>query len=1324
MPPRLIDIGINLTDPMFRGLYHGKQAHADDLLHVLARAKRAGVVRMIVTAGNLVDCKSAVELIKDHDDLFMTVGCHPTRCSEFESHPEGPEAYFGALKAMLEHPDAKQKIVAIGECGLDYDRLQFCPKETQLKYFERQFDLAESTRLPMFLHNRNTGDDFGKLVSAHRSRFTNGVVHSFTGTLEEMQHYIDLGLYIGINGCSLKTEDNLQVAVKIPLDKLLLETDGPWCDIRPTHASFKHLSKMTAEEQAIYSPASKKKERFEVGSMVKNRNEPCTMGQVLHVMASLHCMDPAALSDIVETSKIAQRMKTSDGSLHPATKLMPESKKRKSTSKQGDRFDTFSGYGINPDQDDEQDENHTTARNKKSPTHGKRPGVGKNGGVSGQAHSNSTSSTNGGVSSAKRHKAPASAPYQSSSSGLLSYFSRVPLHEKNSNTAAEVEAQRALRALHDEVHQSGLDKPELDLGNNSVGEVKEDSSSGSRAISEKDGLAEAALDEDAPKRADAIDIDKQGTEEKQSTVSVAECIPRLSKVSLKSPQTKKRQAVAKKGDGSNAQGSGSAKEQMKTGSVDVEDSTETKSKDTAATPRPSKSKPKSPKQAEPKTTAPNDELANETKDVPKSGRLMSEFFKPKPKSASSSPASTSESAPVEQELNKPKSSTKPKLSKANVSPTLNYETAVDIPDMAQDKSCIDLVESDEGQSQTMDEPVVLEPRRRRLVRACDLAPKIRDDTTDDEDDNEDGIIPASTKRPSKRSVDKKKARSAKKEAAPEPTKNSEPESESEPEPEHNEASRQLMRSFFGVSASAMTTPSGSAGSKSLKSDDGQGSRAASSEQPRPAARLASIKTYSKASKVKKSARKKRSTFSDSEHSGSDRSKDSDDDFETSIDVDEKPDPNQKAITTMFSKAPPAAPKTTFIKPERKKRLAQASRELLSGGLSNPANICYLNSVLQALRNTPGCKDTLFAIQERISLVENASQSHIGVEDYQRSFFENTLKLFKSLDEREQGRNVDDTADALLYAKDVMLPLQQGETQFNSPDQQDAAEFLSFVIDLFKDILKALLKLEDGHRESGVVPEDCLPDCDMFQISTEKVIHCQKCPSVSVHTDESVELNIQIDAEHSTEIRDLDWGLSETLKMEHMKDDNQRFCDRCNTKEDAHVYLSLKSLPKIMVLRLQRNTYLENRPTKLQNGVSCSERMSFAKWMSHDHKGPSPDYELCAIIIHRGRSVHSGHYYAYIQKNVEMETVITEPDGETCVEKKSFRWLRYNDSIVEPITDGHMARIFSGNVSIGTSGTSSNSGDDDSKDFMSSSLNTLFDDDVATPYVYIFRRVDA
>ncbi|KAI1316547.1 TatD DNase [Mortierella claussenii] len=226
MPPRLIDIGINLTDPMFRGYYHGKQVHEDDLQQVLLRAQRAGVDRMIVTAGNLADCREALDLVRDQD----------------------------------------------------YDRLHFCPKETQLRFFERQFELAELTRLPMFLHNRNTGSDFGKLISQNRSRFIHGVVHSFTGTMEELQHYLDLGLYIGINGCSLKTEENLKVAASVPLDKLMLETDGPWCDIRPTHASYKHLSSMSAKYQALYNPPAKKKERFEMGSAVKSRNEPCTMG--------------------------------------------------------------------------------------------------------------------------------------------------------------------------------------------------------------------------------------------------------------------------------------------------------------------------------------------------------------------------------------------------------------------------------------------------------------------------------------------------------------------------------------------------------------------------------------------------------------------------------------------------------------------------------------------------------------------------------------------------------------------------------------------------------------------------------------------------------------------------------------------------------------------------------------------------------------------------------------------------------------------------------------------------------------------------------------
>lgn len=119
--------------------------------------------------------------------------------------------------------------VAFGEIGLDYDRLSLTAKEQQLKYFELQLDLATELQLPLFLHMRAACDDFIKLLEPRLSSLPEkGLVHSFTGTLEEAQRILKLGLDIGINGCSLKTEDNLEVLRSLPLDRLQIETDGPW----------------------------------------------------------------------------------------------------------------------------------------------------------------------------------------------------------------------------------------------------------------------------------------------------------------------------------------------------------------------------------------------------------------------------------------------------------------------------------------------------------------------------------------------------------------------------------------------------------------------------------------------------------------------------------------------------------------------------------------------------------------------------------------------------------------------------------------------------------------------------------------------------------------------------------------------------------------------------------------------------------------------------------------------------------------------------------------------------------------------------------------
>ncbi|GIL89036.1 hypothetical protein Vretifemale_16884 [Volvox reticuliferus] len=227
---RFIDIGANLLDDMYDGKYNDKQYHPPDLMSVLDRAWVAGLERLIITAGSLKEAQKALELAKTDDRLFCTVGCHPTRCGEFEAHSGGAEAYLQELLAVLREGQAAGKVVAVGECGLDYDRLHFCDAETQKKYFEAQFQLARESGLPMFLHLRAAADDFLEIVQRHAADFSRGgVVHSFDGTADEAKRILEMPqLAIGLNGCSLKTEDNLAVVASLPLERIMIETDCPW----------------------------------------------------------------------------------------------------------------------------------------------------------------------------------------------------------------------------------------------------------------------------------------------------------------------------------------------------------------------------------------------------------------------------------------------------------------------------------------------------------------------------------------------------------------------------------------------------------------------------------------------------------------------------------------------------------------------------------------------------------------------------------------------------------------------------------------------------------------------------------------------------------------------------------------------------------------------------------------------------------------------------------------------------------------------------------------------------------------------------------------
>lgn len=212
-----IDIGVNLTNKRF----------ARDLDDVLARARAAGVGQLIVTGTSVSASQSAAELAAEHG-LLATAGVHPHDARTFDDET-------GAILAALAQ---RPEVVAIGECGLDYDR-DFSPRPQQRAAFAAQLDLAVALQMPVFLHERAAHDDFRSLLAARIDRLPAAVVHCFTADAATLESYLELGAYIGITGwiCDERRGGDLRACVdRIPLDRILIETDAPYLtprDLRP-----------------------------------------------------------------------------------------------------------------------------------------------------------------------------------------------------------------------------------------------------------------------------------------------------------------------------------------------------------------------------------------------------------------------------------------------------------------------------------------------------------------------------------------------------------------------------------------------------------------------------------------------------------------------------------------------------------------------------------------------------------------------------------------------------------------------------------------------------------------------------------------------------------------------------------------------------------------------------------------------------------------------------------------------------------------------------------------------------------------------------------
>jgi len=217
--PDFIDIGLNLTH----------DSYDTDRADVISAAHAVGVSRMIVTGTSVTASVQAAELsLNVPGVLYATAGIHPHHASEFDAHAGD------ALAELL----TQESVVAVGECGLDYYR-NYSSRQDQLRAFEAQLELAATTGLPAFLHQRDAHEDMLRLIDRHRDKLIGGVAHCFTGDAEQMAAYLDRDLYIGITGwvCDERRGDALRQAITgLPLDRLLLETDGPYLlprDLKP-----------------------------------------------------------------------------------------------------------------------------------------------------------------------------------------------------------------------------------------------------------------------------------------------------------------------------------------------------------------------------------------------------------------------------------------------------------------------------------------------------------------------------------------------------------------------------------------------------------------------------------------------------------------------------------------------------------------------------------------------------------------------------------------------------------------------------------------------------------------------------------------------------------------------------------------------------------------------------------------------------------------------------------------------------------------------------------------------------------------------------------
>lgn len=213
-------------------------AFDDDADEVAKRAFDAGVTVIVNTGTSIPSSKKAIEFANKYDQMYAIVGVHPHHADKADKEFEGEiqSDWFEQLKELASDP----KVIGIGEIGLDYYVYKsngIVDPKVQEETFRKQIELAIELGLPLQIHNRHAGEDVIKVLKDYKHKLNNppGMFHCFAGTFEVLHDALDLGFYIGFDGNTTykgiapgETVALSDLAKKVPLDRILTETDSPF----------------------------------------------------------------------------------------------------------------------------------------------------------------------------------------------------------------------------------------------------------------------------------------------------------------------------------------------------------------------------------------------------------------------------------------------------------------------------------------------------------------------------------------------------------------------------------------------------------------------------------------------------------------------------------------------------------------------------------------------------------------------------------------------------------------------------------------------------------------------------------------------------------------------------------------------------------------------------------------------------------------------------------------------------------------------------------------------------------------------------------------